>query len=680
MSSTGTAVQTPLLKRLNPTLRLGVVFTLDVIYIFINNLPGAAAILVVGLVIYFASCGRNKKLALAALFPGLMLFVYNSVLSPHQPAALQWWIFTIDLAGIERGLVTGMRLVGVMLVSFAWLIVTPVPEIYQGLEWLKPARAWVLELLRGVQIVKREFIALTQSLIIRGLKWDSPLANIKNLVPLAMAIVPRVADNAQKTTFALQSHQTAAAAEAQPGGIEITQATVRYSPRLPDVLHEVSLQIDPGEFIYLAGPDGAGKTSLMRLMGGVIPRIMGEFKGQVRVGGLLTHEVALSELCKVVRYVAPDPFSSIYGLTVGQEISFLVPDEKTAREKLAFMGIDHLWDRETTKLSGGQQVRLVLAGALASQARYLLLDSPMQELDPQGRGDFMEALEALHSQREVAVVAADPFWRQLSSYARRVVVLEGGRLSQSLPPADFFTVPWLERCHLNTHLDGLAIPTPGSVIARMENVYVSLENNPILNGVDLEVREGELLAIMGPNGSGKTTAMLTLAGAIKPARGQVITQGRVAYTFQDARLQLVADTVRNELALGPNILKWPPSAAEPFIQKGLAWTGIDADVCPLDIHPAQARLLAIAAGNTDVSAIILDEPTVGIDAAGVEKVMGLVTELLAQGKAVIIITHDEAVASLAHRIVVIRDGKVAEEKKAALPLDSQGTIRYTSPH
>ena len=665
MIAAESSARPPLLKRLNPALRLGVVFALDVVYIFINNLPGAAAILVVGLIIYYASCGRNKKLALAAFFPGLMLLVYNSVLSPRQPGDLHWLVFTINWVGIERGLVTGLRLVGVMLVSFAWLLVTPVPEIYQGLAWLKPARAWILELLRGVQIVKREFIALTQSLIIRGLKWDSPLANIKNLVPLAMAIVPRVADNAQKTTFALQSHQPAGTAGAQAGGIEVSQATVRYSPRLPDVLHDVSLEIAPGEFVYLAGPDAAGKTSLMRLMGGVIPRIMGEYKGQVRVGGLLTHEVSLSELTKVVRYVAPDPFSSIYGLTVGQEMSFLVPDEKTAREKLAFMGIEHLWGRETTKLSGGQQVRLVLAGALASQARYLLLDSPMQELDPQGRGDFMEALDALHSQREVAVVAADPFWRQLSAYTRRVMVLEEGRLSQTLAPADFFTEPWLERCHLNTHLNNLTISTPGSVIARLQNVHVSLENNPILMGIDLEVHEGELLAIMGPNGSGKTTAMLTLAGAIKPTQGQVITQGHVAYTFQDARLQLVADTVRNELALGPNILKWPPASAEPFIKSGLEWTEIGADVCPLDIHPAQARLLAIAAGNTDVSAIILDEPTVGIDAAGVEKVMGLVSSLLAQGKAVIIITHDETVASLAHRIVTIRDGKVAEEKRLA---------------
>ncbi len=676
MASLGTAPQPPLLKRLNPTLRLGVVFALDVLYIFINDLPGAAAILVIGLIIYFTSCGRNKKLALAALFPGLMLFVYNSILSPHQPGSLHWLIFTINLVGVARGLVTGMRLMGVMLVSFAWLLVTPVPEIYQGLDWLKPARAWILELLRGVQIVKREFIALTQSLIIRGLKWDSPLANIKNLVPLAMAIIPRVADNAQKTTFAMQSHQSVKAAENHLTGIEISEATVRYSPRLPDVLHAVSLQVSPGEFIYLAGPDRAGKTSLMRLMGGVIPRIMGEFKGQVRVSGLVTHEVALSELCKVVRYVAPDPFSSIYGLTVGQEISFLVPDEKTAREKLAFMGIDHLWERETTKLSGGQQVRLVLAAALASQARYLLLDSPMQELDPQGRGDFMEALEALHAQRDVAVVVADPFWQPLSSYARRVLVLEDGRLSQILSPADFFTDPWLERCHLMTHLDGLAFPAPGNVIASMQNVHVALEGNPILNGIDLEVHEGELLAIMGPNGSGKTTAMLTLAGAIKPTQGQVATKGRAAYTFQDARLQLVADTVRNELALGPNILKWPPASANAFIEKGLAWTGIDADVCPLDIHPAQARLLAIAAGNTDVSAIILDEPTVGIDSAGVEKVMALVTALLDQGKAVIIITHDEAVANLAHRVLLIRDGKVASEKKAAIPFDSQGTHRY----
>lgn len=651
------------LARLNPVLRLAVVFLCSMLYVFVNDLYGAGAILLMGIIIFFSSCWDQKKVSFAAIIPGGMLLLYNTILSPAGAGGFHWLAFTINQAGIVRDLVTGMRLIGVMLISFAWLVVTPLPQMYAGLSWITPARAWILELLRGVQIVKREFIALTQSLIIRGLKWDSPLANVRNLVPLAMAIIPRVADNAQKTTFAMQSHHPPAPANSAEAGVEVQEASVRYSPRLPDVLHEVTVHLEPGEFTYLAGPDMAGKTTLLRLMGGVIPRIMGEYKGQVRVGGHSTVDLQLDDVCRSARYVAPEPFASIYGLTVGQEMLFLTKDEKTAREKLAFMGIDHLWDRETTKLSGGQQVRLVLAGALASQAPYLLLDSPMQELDPSGRRDFMQAVDALNARGDVGIIVADPFWRQLAPYARRVLVLENGRLTGDLAPAEFFTEPWLDRMRLISRLEQPVLPTPGEVIARMQSVHVNLENNPILLGIDLEVHAGELLAIMGPNGSGKTTAMLTLARAIRPSQGKVESRGRIAYVFQDARLQVVADTVRAELGLGPNILKWPADRARSFVADGLAWSGIDPDHSPLDLHPAQTRMLAIAASNTDTAIMILDEPTVGLDAVGLQKLMALVTASLNQGKSVVIITHDEQVASMAHRILVIQDGRVIEERR-----------------
>jgi energy-coupling factor transport system ATP-binding protein len=651
------------LARLNPVVRLAVVFFCSMLYVFVNDLYGAGGILLIGILIFFSSCWDQKKVSFAAIIPGGMLLLYNTILSPADAGGLHWLVFTINQAGIVRGLVTGMRLIGVMLISFAWLVVTPLPQMYAGLSWITPARAWILELLRGVQIVKREFIALTQSLIIRGLKWDSPLANVRNLVPLAMAIIPRVADNAQKTTFAMQSHHPPAPASTPEAGVEVQEASVRYSPRLPDVLHEVSVRLEPGEFTYLAGPDMAGKTTLLRLMGGVIPRIMGEYKGQVRIGGRSTADLQLDDISRSARYVAPEPFASIYGLTVGQEMLFLTKDEKSAHEQLAFMGIDHLWERETTKLSGGQQVRLVLAGALASRAPYLLLDSPMQELDPSGRRDFMQAVDALNSRGDVGVIVADPFWRQLAPYARRVLVLENGRLTGDLAPTEFFSDPWLDRMRLISRLEQPVLPAPGEVIARMQSVYVTLENNPILLGIDLEVHAGELLAIMGPNGSGKTTAMLTLARAIRPNQGKVESRGRIAYVFQDAKLQVVADTVRAELGLGPNILKWPAERASAFVADGLSWTGIDPEHSPLDLHPAQARMLAIAASNTDTAIIILDEPTVGLDAVGLQKLMGLVTASLNQGKSVVIITHDEQVASMAHRILVIQNGRVVEERK-----------------
>jgi energy-coupling factor transport system ATP-binding protein len=644
---------------LTPVPRLAVVFLVGVLFILINNLIGAALLMLVGLYLFFANPDKPWKLALAAPVSGAFLLIYNTILSPASAGGISWWVFHINWVGLERGLVTGMRLCGVMLISFAWLFVTPLPEIYAGLEWLRGARPWVLGILRGIQIIKREFIALTQSLIMRGLKWNSLANNIRNLVPLASAIIPRIVDNSQKAAFASQSHNRTP--PQGDGSVEVGDAHVRYAPNLPDVLEGVSLTVRPGEFVYLAGKNRAGKTSLLRLMGGVISWIMGEYHGLVKVSGLITSDTTLTNICGSALYIAPDPFASIHGLTVGQEISFLISEESLARKALATMGLDAtLWERETTKLSGGQQVRLVLAGALASQAKILLLDSPMQELDPEGRAAFLDALNILRGERDCTIIVTDYFWPQLQKFVDRVVVMEDGQIAAEVPPQEFFrSVEWLERTSLLESLPPLESATAGDVVAELQDVHVTLEENAILKGVNFSIRSGEFVAIMGPNGSGKTTAMLTLAGAIAPKKGRVATTGRVGYVFQHAALQTVAMTVTDELSFGPKILKWPQAKLQEFVQSGIDFTGLAVDDCPLDIHPADVRMLEIAACNTDVTTYVLDEPTVGLDAEGITKVHRLIDQLRRQGKGVVVITHDEKMAAQADRVVVIRDGLIA---------------------
>jgi len=652
------------LRILPPELRLAVVITISVVFIFINDLKGATILLIIGLTLFLANKNQGWKLALSAPISGGMMFIYNMILSPPEQGGIHWLFFTINQTGIERGLIMGMRLTGVMLISFAWLFSTPIPEIYKGLAWIKPTRTWVLGILRGIQIIKREFVALTQSLIIRGLRWNSIWANIKNLVPLSMAIIPRVIENSQQATFAFQSHHSKN--NQGNGNIEVRNLFVRYSPRLPDVIRNISLNIKSGEFVYLAGKNAAGKTTLLRVMGGVISWIMGEYKGEVLVSGSLTEKTPLATLSKVARYVAPDPFASIYGLTVGQEISFLAKDEKKAKEALEIMKIKQLWNRETTKLSGGEQVRLVLAGALVSGAKTLLLDSPMQELDPQGRLDFMEALKILRSRESRTIIIADPFWKELAGYTDRVIVLEEGILTQDLSPNNFFNNKWLSRCNLSYLPEKYPESSLGNIITQMSNIHVTLGGNKILKGIDFTLREGEIVAIMGPNGSGKTTAMLTLAGAIKPVKGEMETTGRVAYVFQHAALQTIAMTVEEELSFGPKILGWSKSDTNAFVGKGLEWTSLDPLACPLDLHPSDIRMLVIAACNTKVSTLILDEPTIGLDSVAITRIANLIQRLRGEGKAIVIITHDQQFAKIANRVVFIKDGKVEEKQQREL--------------
>jgi energy-coupling factor transport system ATP-binding protein len=330
------------------------------------------------------------------------------------------------------------------------------------------------------------------------------------------------------------------------------------------------------------------------------------------------------------------------------------------------MGLsEDLWERETTKLSGGQQVRLVLAGALASQAKVMLLDSPMQELDPDGRAAFLEALRILHAQRDATILMTDYFYQQVKGYVDRVLVLEDGLITHELSKEEFFNDPaWLKRTCLEETQATIETVELGEVVAELQDVYVSLEENPILKGIDFSIRTGEFVTIMGPNGSGKTTAMLTLAGAIKPQKGKVVAKGRIGYVFQHAALQTVAMTVSDELRFGPNILKWSPAQTQAFVQAGMAFTGLKEDDCPLDLHPADIRMLEIAACNTELCAYVLDEPTVGLDSEGIAKVRALIGELRRQGKGVIVVTHDESMAQQADRVVVIQDGRIAAVKQA----------------
>jgi len=254
---------------------------------------------------------------------------------------------------------------------------------------------------------------------------------------------------------------------------------------------------------------------------------------------------------------------------------------------------------------------------------------------------------------------ADPFWSELKDYADRVFVLDSGHLVADLAPQDFFTSPeWLSDCNLLPYTGEFTASEPGDVAAQMKDVRVVLGGREILHGIDFALRAGELVAIMGPNGSGKTTAMLTLAGAIAPARGEVARTGRAGFVFQNPYLQTATMTVGEELAFGPKILRWPMNEINEFVDAGLEWTGLDPLACPLDLHPAQVRLLATASSNVCVSTLILDEPTIGLDTEGVRKVMDLVTALLDEGKAVAVITHDQQIAGVANRLVVIDDGQV----------------------
>ena len=170
------------------------------------------------------------------------------------------------------------------------------------------------------------------------------------------------------------------------------------------------------------------------------------------------------------------------------------------------------------------------------------------------------------------------------------------------------------------------------------------------------------MAIVGENGSCKTTAMLALAGLLKITKGHTCAASPVKYVFQDAFLQMVGIDCEEELSVGPQFNRWSCEATKTFVSRELEWVGVRAKEQPVELHPGKARLLSIAAMNFNQGVLILDEPTIGLDNTGLEKVVELIGSLISMEFAIIAITHDGRLAECANRIVEMKNGKIVSEQ------------------
>jgi energy-coupling factor transport system ATP-binding protein len=216
----------------------------------------------------------------------------------------------------------------------------------------------------------------------------------------------------------------------------------------------------------------------------------------------------------------------------------------------------------------------------------------------------------------------------------------------------------------------------GDAILRAEGlVHVYGDETRALDGVDLAIRRGERVAIVGQNGSGKSTLVRHFNGLLRPTEGRVLVDGRdtegqrvahlaatVGLAFQDPDRQIFAGKVRNEVAFGPQNLGRRGAELEVAIDKALVATGLDKDAQtnPYDLGFSRRKLLALAsilAMGTPI--VILDEPTTGQDARGVERIHRIVADLSAAGRTVVAVSHDmRFVAEAFERVIVMRDGRI----------------------
>ena len=414
-----------------------------------------------------------------------------------------------------------------------------------------------------------------------------------------------------------------------------------YPGREP-ALRDVTLDLEPGEVVAVFGPSGSGKSTLVRALAGLVPHFHGgRFEGKVEVAGLDTRRTRPADLAGAVATVFQDPEDQVVFGRVANEVAFGLENIGTPPERiwprvdagLAEAGIEHLVDRRTETLSAGELQRVCLASVLALDPALLLLDEPTSQLDPDGA----EALLDLAVELDSAVVVSEQRPALPLERCDRVLFLEAGRLLLDAPRDS--ALDWLG-ANRPGYLPGEAVTLrddqgEGEALCRLQDVMYSYVDQPVLNGVSVTLRRGEIVALTGPNGIGKTTLAKIAAGLLTAAEGTVERRGRACYLSQDPGRYLVTDRVEDEVALAVGGDRGRARAT--LGEVGLA--GLERRH-PRDLSSGERERLALAAVLVaDPQILILDEPTRGVDPPRKAELAELLHRDAAR-RATLVVTHD----------------------------------------
>jgi energy-coupling factor transport system ATP-binding protein len=470
--------------------------------------------------------------------------------------------------------------------------------------------------------------------------------------------------------------------------VSLAGVTVRFGSRV--ALRDVDLEVGSGECLLVAGPSGSGKSTLLRCLTRLIPQCLpGSVEGDIRLHGRPIAGATVAELSREVGVVFQNPRTQLLNVRVEDEVAFgprnldLPAQEIERRVAWALDAVDltQVRERTTHALSGGERQRLAIAAVLAMGPKLLVLDEPMASLDVNATRAVADTVRRLNAQEGVTVIVVEHRLGPAAAIAGRTVLLsEGavvadGRTEEVLGdralvrrlglrrPADDSQVSWQE-------LVEAAAPHGAPPLVSLRGVTAGEGRRPVLADLDLTIREGEFVALVGANGAGKSTLARVIAGLSRPRRGTVrygtarhLRPGTgVGMLFQDPTSQLLCDTVEQEVGLGlRNIRRFSQGVVDDVLDVVDLAGHRRRPVYALSLGEQQ-RLAVAAVLSMSPRLLILDEPTVGQDWAHMGRFMEAVRALNERGSAVLLITHDfKLVHHWASRIVVLDKGRVVAD-------------------
>ncbi len=511
--------------------------------------------------------------------------------------------------------------------------------------------------------------------------------------------------------------------------IEIENLTYSYPAAKSPILKNISLQVEEGDFLAVVGNNGCGKSTFCKTLNGLIPHfITGDWEGTVRVGGLNTLESDVGALACKAGYVYQDFENQIVRPTVLDDASYAclnyaMPDYlERGREALALCGLEGREDDYIWPLSGGQTHLLALAGAVSLRPDILILDEPIAQLDPGHADKIYGVLRELNEKHGKTIIVIEHHTEYIADYCKHVMLMRDGSIAWKLPTAEALQrVDELRECNIFPPQVTIAahrmrkegrlpeaqpLPTTiaegkeafsslccrpaapaspqrqtGEPAVRFQDVSLAYrsvkgEDRVVFDRLNLEVRRGEKIALIGSNGAGKSTLMKLMVGLLKPGRGEIFLNGenvrkrktedlsrQISLVYQNPEQMFIKDSIRADIAYAMQVRQVPDwEARTGALLARFRLTELQDRDGRL-LSGGQMRRASLAIGIAlNPGILLLDEPTANLDIATRREIMRTLTDMKGITETVMIATHDmQLVCEWAERIVVLCQGRVVAD-------------------
>jgi energy-coupling factor transport system ATP-binding protein len=524
--------------------------------------------------------------------------------------------------------------------------------------------------------------------------------------------------------------------------IEFDHFTFQYYSQSEPTLHDINLKIYPGEKILIVGPSGSGKSTLGHCLNGLIPfYYKGEMQGSLKIKEQETRDLDIFRLSKMIGTVLQDSDGQFVGLTVGEDIAFAMENDCVKHGEMHervnrvanMVGMENLLVSSPFELSGGQKQRTSLAGVLIDDVDILLFDEPLANLDPATGKTAIEIIDDIHKKMKKTIIIIEHRLEDvLHCDVDRIIVVNDGRIiadmnADELVSSDILTkngireplyvtamkyakvkvTPEMKPGHIwSLDTTGVnealrcwnrSVKTPDysnqrPSILKIDNLSFSYDGvHPILADIDFDLREGEMVSIVGKNGAGKTTLSKLICGFEKEDKGGILYSGEnlktksikeraevIGVVMQNPNQMISKTLIYDEVALGLRLRHLPEEEIQPRVEKVLKICGLAPFIeWPISaLSYGQKKRVTIASILVlDPRVLILDEPTAGQDYRHYSEIMEFLREINKLGITIILITHDmHLMLEYTPRAIVLSEGEMVADTSASVVLTNQGMI------